>query len=112
MGAYVIAVYKPKEGMEADLAGCLKSHMPMLRAEGLVTDRDALVLRASDGAILEIFEWKSEEAVAASHHNEAVRALWARFDVCSTFGTLASLSEADKPFPQFKIVQSELPDAD
>ncbi len=112
MGQYVIAIYKPKEGMEADLAGCLKSHMPMLRAEGLVTDREALVLRATDGAILEIFEWKSEEAVAASHHNEAVRALWARFDVCSTFGTLASLSEADKPFPHFELVTPDLASGD
>ena|SRR5688572_14932204 len=112
MGQYVIAIYRPKDGKEAELLGCVRSHMAVLRAEGLVTERDALVLRAPDGAIVEMFEWRSPEAVAAAHHNEAVRGLWARFDACSTFGTLATLPGADTPFPNFELVEPDLPYAD
>jgi hypothetical protein len=112
MGAYVIAVYRPKQGKEAELLGCVRSHMPVLRAEDLVTEQEAVVLRAPDGAIVEIFEWKSEEAVAAAHTNAAVRALWARFDACSTFGTLATLPGADTPVPHFELIQADLPYSD
>ena len=112
MGQYVIAVYKSKPGMDAELIACVRNHMPVLRAEELVTEREAVVLRAPDGAIVEIFEWKSEEAVAAAHHNEAVRALWGRFDACSTFGTLATLPGADTPFPHFERISPDLPYSD
>lgn len=105
MGEYVIAAYRPKPGGEAALLSCVKDHMSVLRQEGLVTDREALVLRAPDGVILEIFEWKSREAVEAAHHNTAVRVLWARFDDCSTFGTLHALPGADQPFPHFERVE-------
>ena len=112
MGEYVIAVYRPKDGREAELLGCIRSHMPVLRAEGLVTEREPLVLRAPDGAIVEIFEWKSREAVEKAHHNEAVRGLWARFDACCTFGTLSSLPGSDGPFPSFELLRPDLPYAD
>lgn len=108
MGEYVIAVYRAKEGKDTDLLGCVRSHMPVLRAEGLVTEREALVLRAPDGAIVEIFEWASKEAIEKAHHNEAVKALWARFDACCTFGTLATLPGADGPFPHFELLRSDL----
>jgi hypothetical protein len=112
MGEYVIAIYRPRDGMESDLMGCVRSHMPVLREENLVTEREALVLRAPDGAIVEIFEWKSREAVDAAHHNPAVRALWARFDACSTSGTLESLPGAGAPFPHFELIDPDLPYAD
>ena len=112
MGEYVIAIYRPKEGKEAELLGCVRSHLPVLRAEDLVTEREALVLRAPDGAIVEIFEWKSAEAVAAAHDNAAVRALWARFDACSTFGTLSTLPGAETPFPSFELINPDLPYSD
>jgi quinol monooxygenase YgiN len=108
MGAYVIAIYKPKPGQDAELLACVRAHLPILRQEDLVTEREALVLRAPDGALLEIVEWKSQDAVDAAHHNAAVRALWARFDACCTFGTLAALPGADGPFPHFALVEPEL----
>src|SRR5262245_60336583 len=111
MGEYVIATYRPKPGQEAELLACVRDHLPILRAEGLVTELEALVLRAPDGAILEIFEWKSKAAIDSAHHNEAVRALWGRFDACCTFGTLHSLPGADGPFPSFELVRPESPTA-
>ncbi len=54
--------------------------------------------------IVEIFEWKSPEAVEAAHKNAAVLALWNRFSACSTFATLAELPGAATPFPHFEFV--------
>ena len=112
MGSYVIAIYQPKDGKDVELLGCVRSHIDVLRDEDLVTEVEPLLLRSPCGSILEIFEWKSEEAVAAAHHNPAVRSLWERFNECCTYGTLSSLPHADKPFPHFELLDVELPYAD
>ena len=104
MPEYVIAAYRPKPGQEAELLACVRDHHPILRKEGLVTGREVTVLRAPDGVIVEIFEWKSKEAIEAAHKNAAVMVLWNRFSACSTFATLAELPGAAKPFPTFEFV--------
>ncbi len=104
MPQYVIAAYRPKPGQEAELLACVREHHPILRREGLVTGREVTVLRAPDGVIVEIFEWKSVEAVEATHKSEVVMALWNRFSACSTFATLAELPGAAQPFPTFEFV--------
>jgi hypothetical protein len=37
-----------------------------LRNEGLVTDRAPTIVRARDGAIIEVSEWESREAIGRS----------------------------------------------
>lgn len=40
-------------------------------------------MRSADGSILEVFEWKSQEAINNAHTNENVLELWKRFEeVC------------------------------
>ena len=40
-------------------------------------------MRAVNGSIVEVFEWKSSEASNQAHKNVAVQALWAEFsEVC------------------------------
>ena len=104
MGHLVIAMYRPRKGKDGELLACVRDHLPVLRRQGLVTDRPGLVLCAADGSLLELFEWKSEEAVRAAHDNPAVRELWGRFEQCSEFGRLAQLTEAQEPFPHFEPV--------
>ena len=58
----------------------VRDHLAVLRSEGLATDRDPLVMRASDGTLLEIFEWRSRQAMQEAHSNEAVLELWSRFE--------------------------------
>lgn len=104
MGVVVIALYRPRAGRESDLAACVRDHLPVLRGQGLATDRPATVLRAQDGTLLEIFEWTSEAAIAAAHANPAVLALWQRYAACCDYVTLADLPEARAPFPGFAPV--------
>jgi hypothetical protein len=32
--------------------------------------------QASDGTVIEVFEWKSQEAIAAAHTNPVVQKMW------------------------------------
>ncbi len=104
MGHLVIACYRPKPGQDAALLNCVRDHLPALRKEGLATDRPSVVLRAGDGTLLELFEWKSEEAVAAAHHNVGVQAIWSRFFALSDCVKLSDLAESAEMFPHFEPV--------
>lgn len=83
MSVMVIACYRPKPGKDAALVDLMKTHLPILRAEGLVGDGPSLCGRAKDGTIVEVFCWKSQEAIDAAHENPAVLAMWDKYaQVC------------------------------
>lgn len=105
MGRVVIVAYHPREGREDDLLGAIRDHVPTLRAEGLATRREPLILRSGDGTYLEIFEWASSEAIEAAHENAVVQAMWERFAEASEYRTLASLPEASEVFAEFEPVE-------
>ena len=101
MGIMVIALFRPKPGMEDALLACMRDHQPVLRGEGLGTERPAYVMRAQDGTLLEVFEWKSQAAIDAAHANPRVLALWRRYAACCDYVTLSDLAEAKALFPGF-----------
>ena len=105
MGHMVIVCYRPIAGKEADLLREVKAHVPTLRRLGLATARPALAMRASDGTIVEVFEWVSQAAVDAAHKHPEVLAMWGRFGACCTMGTLAGLPGAREMFPHFEPVE-------
>src|SRR6266852_5695040 len=51
MGRIVIVGYKPKPGKAEALRSLASTHIQRLRAEGLVTPREAIIMEASDGTI-------------------------------------------------------------
>ncbi|MFZ1323159.1 MAG: hypothetical protein WAT71_16490 [Ignavibacteria bacterium] len=104
MGILVIACFKPKEGKENELLVVIKDHMPVLRKEGLITDRECIVMRSENGSILEVFEWKSQEEIDKAHKNPNVLDLWKRFEDSCTYESLSTLDESAKMFPGFKPV--------
>lgn len=104
MGRFVIAAYTPKAGKEQELLAAVARHLQVLRAEQLVTERPAHVMRAGDGTIVEVFEWRSAEAVRLAHENPAVRALWAEFGAACDYTPLAKLAESQQMFAEFDAV--------
>ncbi|MEO1252243.1 MAG: hypothetical protein AAFW81_07855 [Pseudomonadota bacterium] len=83
MSVMVIACYRPKSGKEEALLKLMKTHLPTLRAEGLVGDGPSLAGRAKDGTIVEVFTWKSQGAIDAAHENKAIAAMWAAYaEIC------------------------------
>ncbi len=104
-GICVIVAYRPKPGKEAELLEVVRSRVPTLRQEGLVTDRTPVLMRARDGTIIEVSEWKSRAAIDAAHRNPNVHALWARFFVVCDCVPLNTLSEAQEMFAGFAPIE-------
>ncbi len=44
MGVMVMALFRPKAGKDGELMACMRDHLPVLRAQGLATDRPSTVL--------------------------------------------------------------------
>src|SRR5262245_55995297 len=104
MGVVAICTYRPKAGKEREFLALLKTHIPTLRAEGLITTHPPLAARAADGTIIEVFEWASEDAKRQAHENPAVQACWGKFDALADFVTLGSLAEGQRPFAGFETI--------
>jgi len=104
MGRFVIVAYRPKEGRAVDLDAVVAKHLRILREENLITDRDGYTMRAVDGTLVEVFEWRSKEAIEAAHGNAAVCALWSEFGEVCDYVPLSSLAEAGQMFAEFDAV--------
>jgi quinol monooxygenase YgiN len=104
MGRFVIVAYSPKPGMADQLLAAVRKHLQVLRAEDLVTARPASVMRAADGTVLEVFEWRSAEAIAKAHQSPAVQALWAEFSAACDYRPLSGLAECQQLFAEFEPV--------
>ena len=107
MGVIVIAAFRPKPGKAEELRAVVRDHLPILRAEDLVTEREVVVMEAEDGTILEVFEWKSPEAIDAAHRNDKVRELWVRYEACCEYVPPADVPETRNLFPGFRPLNPE-----
>ena len=96
----VIVAYKPKPGKEADLLQLTREHVPLLRAEGLASDRPVTACRAKDGTIVEVFEWVAG-GIERAHTNPVVMKLWERYAAACDYVPLATLAESSTQFASF-----------
>jgi quinol monooxygenase YgiN len=101
-GQIVIVAYRPKPGKETELLNLVRSRVPTLLKEGLVTDRAPVIMRARDGTIIEVSEWKSQEAIDAAHKNPNVLAMWDKFFAICDCVPLNTLAEAKEMFAGFE----------
>ena len=101
-GVIVIVAYRPKPGKEKELLALVRSRVPTLRKEGLVTNRVPTSMRARDGTIIEVSEWKSHEAIDAAHKNPNVLAMWNKFFAICDCVPLKTLAEAQEMFAGFE----------
>src|SRR5882724_11530580 len=100
----VIVAYRPKPGMETETLDLVRSRVPILRKERLMTDRTPTIMRARDGTIIEVSEWKSQEAIDAAHKNPNVLAMWNRFSAVCDCIPLNTLSESAEMFAGFEPI--------
>jgi quinol monooxygenase YgiN len=103
-GIVVVVAYRPKPGCEAELLEIVRSRVPTLRKEGLVTDRVPVIMRAKDGTIIEVSEWKSHEAIEGAHQNPRVLAMWDRFFAVCDCVPLNLVPESTTMFAGFEPI--------
>jgi quinol monooxygenase YgiN len=104
-GICVIVAYRPKPGKEKDVLELVRARVPTLRKEGLATDRVPTIMRAKDGTIIEVSEWKSREAIDAAHKDPNVLAMWEKFFAVCDCVPLKNLAEADEMFAGFEAIE-------
>jgi len=105
MGRFVIVAYKTKSGKEQQLLAAIRKHLQVLQAEQLVTDKPPYLMCAGDGTLIEVFEWRSVEAIQQAHESPAVQALWGEFAEACEFTPLSKLPEAQQMFAEFDAVE-------
>ena len=105
MTRIVFAMYRPNEGKDADLRALIAQHVPALRALGLVTKRDPVLVKSRNGSYVEIFEWISDDASRSAHEHPQIAEIWEQMGVVGTFGRLSQLAEANSEFPHFQPVE-------
>jgi quinol monooxygenase YgiN len=105
-GVIVIVAYRPKPGKEKQTLELVRSRVPTLRNEGLATDRAPIIMRARDGTIIEVSEWKSEDAIDAAHKNPNVLAMWDKFFAICDCVPFRTLAEAEEMFPNFEPIDN------
>ena len=103
-GVCVIVAYRPKPGKESELLKLVRNRVPTLRKEGLVSDRVPTIMRAKDGTIVEVSEWKSQAAIDAAHKNPNVLAMWNKFFAVCDCVPLKTLAEANEMFAGFEPI--------
>ena len=103
-GIVVIVAYRPKPGHEAELLELVSGRVPTLRKEGLVTDRIPVIMRARDGTIIEVSEWKSQQAIEEAHRNPRVLAMWDKFFAVCDCVPLKTVPEAETMFAGFSPI--------
>jgi quinol monooxygenase YgiN len=103
-GVCVIVAYRPKPGKEQELLAIVRSRVPTLRKEGLVTDRVPVLMRAKDGTLIEVSEWKSREAIDAAHKNPTVLAMWDKFFAVCDCVPLKTVPESSEMFAGFEPI--------
>lgn len=103
-GIVVIVAYRPKGGKEAELLELVRERVPTLRKEDLVSDRVPVIMRARDGTIIEVSEWKSREAIDAAHRNPRVLAMWDKFSAVCDCVPLKDVPESETMFAGFEPI--------
>jgi quinol monooxygenase YgiN len=74
-GVIAVVAYRLKPDKETELLELVRNRVPTPLKEGLVTNRKPTITRSRDGTIVEVSEWKSQEAIDAAHKNPNVLAM-------------------------------------
>ena len=101
----VFAIYKPHQNKGNELKKLILKHVPILKSNKLITDREPVLVQSKNGIYIEIFEWKSNDAVEEAHKNPEVQKLWDEMEKVCDFTNLESIEEVREYFPQFKPIK-------
>jgi len=104
MGRIVIACYRPKPGKERELEALTQAHHDRLLSEKLVTKRKPIVMKAGDGSVIEVFEWKSKEAIEQAHTHEEVQKMSGEYAEVCEYVKPVDIDEFQQLFSEFEPI--------
>ncbi|WOK04351.1 hypothetical protein RT717_14825 [Imperialibacter roseus] len=101
MERIVVVCYRPKPGKDKILEKLVKNHVPALKREGLVSDRLPVMMKSKDGTVIEVFGWKSAEAIQTAHSNPVVQEMWEKFQEACDYEIPVNIEEFNGIFSEF-----------
>ncbi len=101
MERIAIVGYKPLQGKETELLALIKTHWQKLNDENLVSDRKPVIMQSSNGTVIEVFGWKSKEAIEAAHSNPAVQRMWGEYAEVCEYVPVGDVEESSSLFSEF-----------
>lgn len=104
MEKIVIVAYRPKPGKSEALKELMERHWSMLNNEGLVSDRKSIIMESADQTIIEVFGWKSKEAMEEAHNNPTVQKMWGEYSEVCDYVPLNSIPESTQIFAEFNPI--------
>lgn len=100
-GRIVIVAYQPKPGFENELDALTRNHYAILKEADLVSDRIPVIMKSQDGTVVEVFEWKSLDAIERAHSHPTILKLWEDYARVCNYVPVGQLPETDKLFSEF-----------
>ncbi len=100
----VIVAYRPHNGKENELLKVSKTHWDRLYAEGLVSDRKPILMKNDAGFVIEVFGWKSKEAIESAHGNTNVQQMWQEYAEVADYIPACEIEEIMSLFSEFSPV--------
>jgi hypothetical protein len=70
-----------------------------------VTDRAPITMEAMDGTFVEVFEWRSAEAIQAAHAHPVVLRMWEEYAMVCDYVPVGQVPEAAQLFSEFTPVE-------
>ena len=104
MERIVIVAYKPLTGKHKALEELMLKHWKILAGQKLVSDRQPIIMKASDGTFIEVFGWRSAEAMGEAHSNPEVLKMWDEYASVCEYVPIGSLEESNNLFSEFEPV--------
>ena len=101
MERIAIVGYKPFQGKEAELLELMKTHWQKLDEENLVSKRKSIIMQSSNGTVIEVFGWKSKEAIEKAHSNPVVNKMWEDYSKVCEYIPISDLEESSNLFSEF-----------
>ena len=87
-----MALYRPHPGKAEELKEVLKVHIPTLRKEELITNRELLSCKQRMGRLSRSLSGVSTEAIEKAHQSAAVMAVWDKIGSLAELTSLSTLS--------------------
>ena len=99
-----IGAYRVHEGNDEQFLEALRQDLVTMRAEGLISDWPAMILKAGPDVYLQLVEWADADAPARSSANERVMAIWTKKRTLADYLSLSEVPGADRLFPSFEEI--------
>jgi len=100
-----MVVYKPYKGKDQELLPATKASYLDLRKGGYVTSQPPMLMKASDGSIILIFEWIEKQKNEEAQVDPVIQQHWMTLSKICEFEKAMSLIEFQRPFSEFETIE-------